>query len=104
MSGTLMACGDVTHATDASGAPVCIVHAGLSLDVEAHTIAPEPDLTGRKSKCGSCRTIQHSDGTTLEGVRLWKGSLPFLRVRPDYDETADPPRLDSHYCGCRGWS
>ena len=99
---TLMACGDYTHGKDADGNPVCVVHAGLAgHDADARTVAPEPDLTGRKSACSSCGRVANSDGTAADGTRVWNGPVPFLTVRADYDESAG--RLDSHYCGCRGW-
>lgn len=140
---TLMACGDMTGGTDADGNPVCVIHAGTSLDTEARTVAPQPpDLTGRKSACGSCRRVANSDGTAADGGKMWRGSQPFLRLAEDYTEAATCTvcseaatlvvddnqyrwshahgdescgtgdgatvlpaghRLDSHYCGCRGW-
>lgn len=98
---TLMKCGHVANATS-GGEPVCVIDAGTPRDADARTVAPEPDLTGRKSECGTCSRVENSDGTRADGTRMWRGSLPFLRLRPDYDEAAG--RLDSHYCGCRGWN
>jgi len=53
-------------------------------------------LDGRESKCSTCGRVQPSDGKGL-----YRGPLPFLRLRWNYDPAAG--RLDSHYCGCRGW-
>lgn len=87
---TIMQCGHTANATDDQGAPVCVIHVGTSLDAEARTPRPEPDLTGRKAKCPSCGRV--TDTST---------SLAFLRLHPDHDPGAG--RYDTFYDGCRGW-
>lgn len=87
----LMRCGDVTDAKmTATGDPVCLAHVGTSLDVEARTPAPEPDLTGRKSKCGSCGRLANSDGTHPSALTRLLGYTERERLTIVYVPNDDP--------------
>lgn len=93
----LMECGHAPQGQNSNGAPVCIVCFGSGPG--ATTVAPPPDLTGRKARCSydngrghdghnGCRPQpQPVDSST---------SLPFFKHQPDKPE-------DSYYCGCWGW-
>lgn len=83
MERVMMKCGHVAQ-SEINGKPVCVICYGLTPDAEI-VAETEPDLTGRKAKCGYCGKLTDS-----------KTSLPFFEYRPDMD-------TDSYYCGCMGW-
>lgn len=86
-----MRCGDVAQGRDPeTNTPVCVAHVGTARDADARTVDPAPDLTGRRSRCGSgCKSV--ADSST---------DLPFFSLNPNYDGDT---MLDTHYDGCRGW-
>ena len=86
----MMRCGHVSQGRDGNGLPVCAIDIATPRDEDARTIVTDPDLTGRKSQCGSaCKTVV--DSST---------DLPFFGLNPGHDGVT---KFDTHYDGCRGW-
>lgn len=80
----LMKCGCRAQGVNAAtGKPVCVVHIGIKAG--ADEVADAPDLTGRIAQCCYCRAQAASSL-----------ALAFFEHHPER-------KLDSYYCGCRGW-
>ena len=83
MSNPLMKCGHTANALTGNGEPVCAICAGVV--AEAYEVDEKEDLTGRTAQCTSCNTKRDSSY-----------DLAFFKYQPD-------KKMDSYYCGCRGW-
>jgi len=92
----MMACGHTAQGVDGTGAPVCVICAGLTAD--ARRVVEAPDLTGRKARCTYARGshVGHNGGRPKPQPVPSSTSLPFFSHQPDKPE-------DSYYCGCWGW-
>jgi hypothetical protein len=77
---TLMKCGHSANATQRPDNTPCCVICGCN-EVEND----KPDLSGRTAWCTYCGKSRESNY-----------GLPFFRHQPTH-------KVDSYYCGCRGW-
>lgn len=84
----LMDCGHTAQGTDGTGAPVCVICAGIKPGAR-EVAATVPDLTGRTARCSYY-------GSKCRSERESATSLAFFEHRPGEDH-------DKFYCGCFGW-
>lgn len=85
----MMACGHRANGEELTddGPIACCVICAHRDRTDYRTVAENPpDLSERKARCGSCRTLASSENP----------ALAFFSYRPDHE-------FDSFYCGCRGW-
>lgn len=96
-------CGNAANAVDSSGNPCCAICAGI--DAGSNVIAPQPDLTGRKARCGyyggtGAASRHKHEGPCRGGQCLCEMDssphLAFFEHLPDKE-------FDRYYCGCWGW-
>lgn len=90
----MMKCGHAAQGVNSKGEPVCVICIGI--DPGATVVADEPDLTGRKAICDSCK----SDESIVDSST----DLAFFEYRKDSKhKIKGHEEKDSYYCGCRGW-
>jgi hypothetical protein len=85
MNHPMMKCGHAANAVDTkTGNPCCVICSGIDPGADVIDDSP-PNLNNRLAKCSCCNKTELSNT-----------ELAFFKYRSE-------GKLDSYYCGCRGW-
>jgi len=122
---SMMACGHVANGKNALGDPVCLIDIGI--DPGAQVVVGQPDLTGRRARCG----VDHGEVDSSFDLAFFEyrgegspaatrscGNCGYFEEAHDGKKEGKPhlqrfvcdsfePKgawdFDLYYCGCRGW-